>query len=59
MEKICEHVTQVESKIVRYASIVLEILDDAANENNVKRAILVDMFVDTLNALEQWKIQEE
>lgn len=45
--------------IVNYASMVLEWLDIDAKENGVPRPALVEMFMDTLNALEQYKEQED
>lgn len=45
--------------IVNYASMVLEWLDIDAKENSIPRPALVDVFMDTLNALEQNKEQED
>lgn len=50
---------RIEKTIVHYATMVLEWLDTDAREYKVKRANLVDMFNDTLQALEQWKSQED
>lgn len=45
--------------IERYASMVLEWLDADAKEHKLDRAALVEQFIDTLNALEQIKSQED
>ena len=50
---------QLRITIVNYASMVLEWLDIDAKENEVPRPALVEMFIDTLNALEQYKEQED
>ena len=50
---------QLRIAIVNYACMVLEWLDIDAIENSVPRPALVDMFMDTLNALEQNKEQED
>ena len=50
---------QLEKTIVHYASMVLEWLDIDAKHHQVDRAALVEMFMDTLNALEQNKEQED
>lgn len=50
---------RLERTITHYASMVLEWLDIDSKQNNVQRAGLVEMFIDTLQALEQWKSQED
>lgn len=50
---------RIEKTIVHYASMVLEWLDADSKEYKVRRSNLVDMFIDTLQALEQWKSQED
>lgn len=45
--------------IEHYASMVLEWLDLDATEHNLPRAELVEQFVDTLQAMEQYKEQED
>ena len=50
---------RIEKTIVHYATMVLEWLDIDAREYKVKRSNLVDMFIDTLQALEQWKSQAD
>ena len=50
---------QLEKNIVHYAAMVLEWLDIDAKQHQVERPALVDLFMDTLNALEQNKEQED
>lgn len=50
---------ELETTVTHYAAIVLEWLDADAEENKLQRRDLVDMFIDTLQALEQWKSQED
>ena len=49
----------LEKTVVHYATMVLEWLDMDAKENQVARPALVELFIDTLNALEQIKQQED
>lgn len=49
----------LEKSIVHYATMVLEWLDMDAKEDQVARPALVELFIDTLNALEQIKQQED
>lgn len=49
----------IEKTISHYATMVLEWLDLDSKQYKVRRSNLVDMFVDTLQALEQWKSQED
>ena len=46
-------------RISSYASMVLEWLDQDSKIQNIHRGSLVEQFIDTLQALEQWKSQEE
>ena len=48
----------LEKSIVHYATMVLEWLDIDAKEDQVARPALVELFIDTLNALEQIKERE-
>jgi hypothetical protein len=50
---------RLEMQVVHYATMVLEWLDIDAKHHKASRPQLVDMFVDTLNALEQNKEQED
>ena len=50
---------QLRITIVNYVCMVLEWLDMDAKENSVPRPALVEVFTDTLNALEQNKEQED
>lgn len=50
---------RIDRTITHYAAMVLEWLDIDARQTNMKRSVLVDMFIDTLQALEQWKSQED
>ena len=50
---------QLEKSIMHYAAMVLEWLDMDAKDNHVARPALVELFIDTLNALEQNKEQED
>lgn len=50
---------RIEATISHYATMVLEWLDADSKQYKVRRANLVDMFNDTLQALEQWKSQED
>lgn len=50
---------RIEKTIANYASMVLEWLDMDAKENKIRRSVLVENFIDTLQALEQWKSQED
>ena len=45
--------------IERYASMVLEWMDTDAKEHKIPRCTLVEQFIDTLNALEQYREQED
>lgn len=48
------------SKLIeRFAEIALEVLDTYARAYDADRRQLVEAFMDTLNALEQYKEQEE
>lgn len=51
--------SKVETFVADSASLVMNLLDATATAYGVERSRLVEMFNDTLNALEQWKIQEE
>ena len=50
---------RLEMAIVKYAAMVLEWLDIDARNFNVRRPQLVDVFIDTLQALEQNREQED
>ena len=50
---------QIREQIESYAVSVLEWLDMDAKNHGVARSPLVDLFMDTLNALEQNKEQED
>ena len=50
---------QVEAFVADSASLVMSMLDATAKAYNVKRSCLVEMFNDTMQALEQWKAQED
>lgn len=50
---------RLERTITSYAAMVLEWLDIDATENNLRRSALVEQFIDTLQALDQWKGQED
>lgn len=50
---------QIFKLIERYAEMVLEWLEIDSQQNDVPRSLLVERFMDTLNALEQWKSQED
>lgn len=50
---------QAEAFVADIASLVINMLDATAKAYNVKRSRLVEMFNDTMQALEQWKIQED
>ena len=50
---------RLEMTVVHYATMVLEWLDIDAKHHNSSRPHLVEMFIDTLNALEQAKEQED
>lgn len=50
---------RLELTVVHYATMVLEWLDTDAKQYNVPRPQLVELFIDTLNALEQYKEQED
>lgn len=50
---------KLEKTIVHYASMVLEWLDIDAKQHHVERETLVETFIDTLQALEQIKAQED
>ena len=45
--------------IERYAEMVLEWLEIDSRHNDIPRQLLVEQFMDTLNALEQNKEQED
>ena len=45
--------------IENYATLVLEWLDLVAHDQGVARPQLVEWFIDTLQALEQYKEQED
>lgn len=49
----------LEQTITSYAAMVLEWLDIDAREHRLQRSALVEQFIDTLQALEQWKGQED
>ena len=49
----------MERNVVNYATLVLEWLDLVAHDQGVARPSLVELFTDTLNALEQNKEQED
>lgn len=50
---------ETSEKIEKYAAVVLDWLDIDAKEDNVPRSALVELFIDTLQALEQNKEQED
>ena len=50
---------RLEMSVVHYATMVLEWLDIDAKHHKASRPQLVEMFIDTLNALEQAKEQED
>lgn len=50
---------RLEMTVVHYATMVLEWLDIDAKHHEASRPRLVEMFIDTLNALEQNKEQED
>lgn len=50
---------RLEMTVVHYATMVLEWLDIDAKHHKASRPQLVEMFVDTLWALEQAKQQED
>lgn len=50
---------EISEQIEKYAAVVLDWLDIDAKENNVLRPALVELFIDTLQALEQNKEQED
>ena len=50
---------RLEMSVVHYATMVLEWLDIDAKHHKASRPQLVEMFVDTLSALEQDKEQED
>ena len=50
---------RLEMNVVHYATMVLEWLDIDAKHHKASRPQLVEMFIDTLNALEQAKEQED
>ena len=50
---------RLEMTIVHYAAMVLEWLDIDAKHFNVRRPQLVDVFIDTLQALELNREQED
>lgn len=49
----------LEKNVVNYATLVLEWLDLLAHDQGVARPPLVELFMDTLNALEQNREQED
>ncbi len=50
---------QLVKNIMNYAEAVLKLLDADAKELHVARPPLVELFIDTLQALEQNKEQED
>lgn len=46
-------------RIERYAAIVLEWLEEDAKEHHIHRTALVDLFLDTVNVLDQMQEQED
>lgn len=50
---------QIRERIENYAVRVLNLLDLDAKNHHVARPPLVELFIDTLNALEQNKEQED
>ena len=50
---------RLEMSVVHYATMVLEWLDIDAKHHKASRPQLVEMFIDTLNALEQNREQED
>jgi len=52
-------IERLEKNVTHYATMVLEMLDSDAKHHKVRRPQLVDMFIDTLQALEQYKEQED
>ena len=50
---------RLEKQVTHYASMVLEWLDIDSKQHHVQRSSLVEMFVDTLWALEQARGQED
>lgn len=49
----------LEKMIMHYTAMVLDWLDLVANDQGVARPPLVELFIDTLQALEQNKEQED
>ena len=49
----------MERNVVNYATMVIEWLDLLAHDQGVARPPLVELFIDTLQALEQNKEQED
>lgn len=50
---------RLEMAVVNYATMVLEWLDIDAKHHKASRPQLVEMFIDTLQALEQNREQED
>jgi hypothetical protein len=50
---------RLEMTVVHYATMVLEWLDIDAKHHKASRPQLVEMFIDTLQALEQNRSQED
>ena len=50
---------QIRMLIEKYAALVLDWLDLVANDQGVARPPLVELFIDTLQALEQNREQED
>ena len=50
---------QVEAFVADSASLVMSMLDATAKAYHINRSCLVEMFTDTMQALEQWKSQED
>ena len=49
----------LEKCIIKYATLVLDWLDMIAHDQGMARPQLVELFIDTLQALEQNKEQED
>lgn len=50
---------RLEKQVTHYASMVLEWLNNDSKQYDVRRSSLVEMFTDTLWALEQVRSQED
>lgn len=50
---------KIEAFVADSASLVMSMLDVTASAYGVDRSRLVEMFNDTMQALDQWKSQED